>query len=137
MTVDLIQRIIDTYEQNGDPSAAISWHRRMVQTIDHSLAGPDPIPVSSHVRSYVVAAKWEMGELGAVSEGEEADERVTGAERREEAMDTDAENIRRDKTKAVGNLALANDYLQKAVAAATDETEEAERLLKRLAFLRE
>ncbi|ETS63895.1 hypothetical protein PaG_02220 [Moesziomyces aphidis] len=124
-TVVGLTRIIEVYEKERDFEAAASYHRRLVQVVDRALAGTESNVVARYARSYIIAARWEMGEIGARS----AQQRAAGDE-----MDHDG----RDATSAkVGNLALANDYLQKVIAAGTEMTDSAEILLKRLAFLRD
>ncbi len=67
-------------------------------------------------RSYIIAAKLEMDML-AEGGGDAQDQSVESA-----------------SVKRAGNLALAYDYLQKVVIAGTEVTDEAEELLKQLAF---
>ena len=67
-----------------------------------------------------------MGEIG-----------VRSAQEREETADEKKQDGEPETVAKVGNLALANDYLQKVIAAGTEMTDSAEILLKRLAFLRD
>ena len=130
-TVVGLTRIIEVYEKERDFEAAASYHRRLVQVVDRALAGTESNVVARYARSYIIAARWEMGEIGAkaAQQRAEAGGVVTGDE-----MEQDAEAGAQNK---VGNLALANDYLQKVIAAGTEMTDSAEILLKRLAFLRD
>lgn len=130
-TVVGLTRIIEVYEKERDFEAAASYHRRLVQVVDRAMAGTESNVVARYARSYIIAARWEMGEIGVKAAQQRADAGgiVTGNE-----MEQDAEEGSAPK---VGNLALANDYLQKVIAAGTEMADSAEILLKRLAFLRD
>ena len=130
-TVIGLTRIIEVYEKERDFEAAASYHRRLVQVVDRALAGTESNVVARYARSYIIAARWEMGEIGDKAAQQRAE--AAGMATRDE-MDQDAEEGSQNK---VGNLALANDYLQKVIAAGTEMTDSAEILLKRLAFLRD
>ncbi|KAJ1030053.1 hypothetical protein NDA16_000966 [Ustilago loliicola] len=130
-TVIGLTRIIEVYEKERDFEAAASYHRRLVQVVDRALAGTESNVVARYARSYIIAARWEMGEIGAKAAQQRAE---AGGLAAGDEMDQDGEEGSQNK---VGNLALANDYLQKVIAAGTEMTDSAEILLKRLAFLRD
>ncbi|PWN48887.1 TPR-like protein [Violaceomyces palustris] len=134
-TVAGMVRIIEIYEKEGNLAAAAPYHRRLVQVVDRSLAGPEPLSVARFARSYIIAARWEMGEVGGGAE----DLLKNGvAERGKRGKDqAEAAVVGGGGGGGLGNLALANDYLQKVVLAGTEMTDLAEALLKRLAFLRD
>ncbi|EPQ32181.1 uncharacterized protein PFL1_00378 [Pseudozyma flocculosa PF-1] len=170
-TVMGLTRIIEVYEKERDFEAAASYHRRLVQVVDRGLAGTEANVVARYVQSYIIAARWEMGEIGnpgwtrdlearrsrrsaakarsrARAGAGEGDVQMRDERRSDSAppaaaaavapydddddVDDDDEAVSPD---LVGNLALANDYLQKVIAAGTEMTDLAEVLLKRLAFL--
>ncbi|KAJ9476509.1 Anaphase-promoting complex subunit CDC23 [Pseudozyma hubeiensis] len=128
-TVMGLTRIIEVYEKERDFEAAACYHRRLVQVVDRALAGAESNVVARYARSYIIAARWEMGEIGARA----AQQRAGAAA---DEMEQDGE-IASAAAAKVGNLALANEYLQKVIAAGTEMTDSAEILLKRLAFLRD
>lgn len=125
-TVMGLTRIIEVYEKERDFEAAACYHRRLVQVVDRALTGTESNVVARYARSYIIAARWEMGEIG-----------VRSAQEREETADEKKQDGEPETVAKVGNLALANDYLQKVIAAGTEMTDSAEILLKRLAFLRD
>lgn len=129
-TVIGLTRIIEVYEKERDFEAAASYHRRLVQVVDRALAGTESNVVARYARSYIIAARWEMGEVSAKAARRAEPGGVAAADE----MDQEGEEGSQNK---VGNLALANDYLQKVIAAGTEMTDSAEILLKRLAFLRD
>ncbi|SPO20334.1 related to CDC23 - cell division control protein [Ustilago trichophora] len=131
-TVIGLTRIIEVYEKERDFEAAASYHRRLVQVVDRALAGTESNVVARYARSYIIAARWEMGEIGAKATQQHRTE--AGGAATGDDMEQDADEGSQAK---VGNLALANDYLQKVIAAGTEMTDSAEILLKRLAFLRD
>ncbi|KAN0066485.1 Anaphase-promoting complex subunit 8 [Thecaphora frezii] len=173
-TVLGLTRIIEVYEKERDFEAAASYHRRLVQVVDRGLAGTEANVVARYVQSYIIAARWEMGEIGnpgwtrALEQQQQRtqsndQEKGKGLGRKEEdvfmldsnklpsgglaSLDKHASSSSaaaaagegggnaNASTEMVGNLALANDYLQKVIAAGTEMTDIAEMLLKRLAFL--
>uniref|UniRef100_V5GKV4 Anaphase-promoting complex (APC), Cdc23 subunit n=1 Tax=Kalmanozyma brasiliensis (strain GHG001) TaxID=1365824 RepID=V5GKV4_KALBG len=121
-TVAGLNRIIEVYEKARDFEAAASYHRRLVQVVDRASTGAESNVVARYARSYIIAARWEMGEIGSKAAQQQAADEMDDAE---------------PEGPKVGNLALANDYLQKVIAAGTEMTDSAEILLKRLAFLRD
>lgn len=133
-TVIGLTRIIEVYEKERDFEAAASYHRRLVQVVDRALVDTESNVVARYARSYIIAARWEMGEIGAgakaAQQRAEAGGVVTGNEPAQDGQEAGS-------AQKVGNLALANDYLQKVIAAGTELTDSAELLLKRLAFLRD
>lgn len=131
-TVMGLTRIIEVYEKERDFEAAACYHRRLVQVVDRALAGTESNVVARYARSYIIAARWEMGEIGAKAAQQQRSE--AGGVVTTDEMEQDGEQGSAAK---VGNLALANDYLQKVIAAGTEMTDSAEILLKRLAFLRD
>ncbi|CBQ68066.1 related to CDC23-cell division control protein [Sporisorium reilianum SRZ2] len=134
-TVLGLTRIIEVYEKERDFEAAACYHRRLVQVVDRALAGAESNMVARYARSYIIAARWEMGEIGAKAAQQQQQQRTeVGGVDTADDMEQDGEQASAAK---VGNLALANDYLQKVIAAGTEMTDSAEILLKRLAFLRD
>lgn len=121
-----LTRIIEVYEKDRDTDAAASYHRRLIQVVDRGAAGTESNVVARYARSYIIAARWEMGELGTA--------RSNGLS---QGDDDEAMHAESDSAKVGGNLALANDYLQKVIAARTEMTDIAETYLKRLAFQRD
>lgn len=132
-TVIGLTRIIEVYEKDRDYEAAASYHRRLVQVVDRAMAGTESNVVARYARSYIIAARWEMGEIGARATQQRAEAEASGIVSGNE-MEQDGET---ESGAKVGNLALANDYLQKVIAAGTEVADNAEVLLKRLAFLRD
>lgn len=127
-TIMGLTRIIEVYEKERDVDAAAAYHRRLVEVVERGLAGTESNVVARYVQSYMIAARWEMGEIGNGGAGSGA-----GAG----AGANWNQTLTRTRGAKTGNLALANDYLQKVVAAGTEMTDVAEMLLKRLAFLRD
>ncbi|WFD33165.1 Anaphase-promoting complex subunit 8 [Malassezia sp. CBS 17886] len=117
-SVDAIARIIDLYERDGDTVNSTMFHCLLVQVVDQSMAGVDPALVARFVFSYLIAARWEMGELHGKLFYSKQDQRLR----------------RPASTRApkVGNLALAREYLHKVVLAGTEMTLLAEELLKKM-----
>ena len=123
-SVDALSRIIDLYERLGDTVHSTHFHRLLVHTVDRSMAHVDPVLVARFAFSYIIAARFEMGEL----QGKLA---YSKAEQRAGQLAPPASG-----GEAIGDLALAGDYLQKVVLAGTDMAYVAEELLKKLAHLR-
>jgi anaphase-promoting complex subunit 8 len=121
-SVDALARIIDLYERCGDTMSAAMHHCLLVQVIDRSTPQVDPTLVARFVYSYVIAARWEMGELAGRLFCSRADQRAGRAAPMPEPR---------------GDLALAHDYLHKVLLAGTEMTPVAEELLTKLAALRE
>ncbi|PWN42580.1 TPR-like protein [Ceraceosorus guamensis] len=153
-----IECIITLYEAAGDILAAATWHKRIVDLVEGARESADPLPFERYVASYVVAARWEMGDIA--SENQKRKEREAllnpnalrhiknsqiaraGAQRDKDtsAMDLDSQEFAHQIPDAAipqreANPALANEYLTRVIAANTEHTAEAEDLLKRLAFL--
>ncbi|PWZ01360.1 TPR-like protein [Testicularia cyperi] len=135
-TIIGLTRIIEVYEKERDLLAAASYHRRLVQVVDRGLADAESNVVARYARSYIIAARWEMGEIGSATTGGPPRQAPSkGRDPEDQDMHDDpADSTANPKT---GNLALANDYLQKVIAAGTEMTDLAEILLKRLAFQRD
>jgi hypothetical protein len=94
--------------------------------------------IARFARSYIIAAKLEMGLLNKTDN--KADDSSMMMEDDAAALQAGSSSIgpslgaRIGKLSGTGNLALAYDYLQKVVIAGTEVTDEAEDLLKQLAF---
>ncbi|KAE8220218.1 hypothetical protein CF319_g6223 [Tilletia indica] len=129
--VQAIQRIIDLYERLGQGVPAACWHRRMVQVVDRTLSRPDALPLARFVQSYIVAARWEMGDIVPLELEAEAIAGSGAAEGVEPDVDEQGSSAR------FGNLALADEYLRKVISAKTELTDQAEKLLQQLAYMRD
>ncbi|KAK0551182.1 Anaphase-promoting complex subunit 8 [Tilletia horrida] len=155
--VQAIQRIIDLYERIGEHVAAACWHRRMVHVVDQTLTRPDALPLARFVQSYIVAAKWEMGEIAplkspaarravrdTVPEGRNGGAIGTASAG---AGRSGGSTLHPDSAAAAeqawvsagleGDLALADEYLRKVISAKTEYTDQAEKLLQELAYMRD
>lgn len=107
-SVDALARIIDLYERDGDTQSSAQYHRMLVQVVEQNMPR-DASLVARFAFSYIIAARWEMGELHG---------RLHGP--------------REDPAPRQGDLAAAGAYLQKVVLAGTDMSFLAEELLKKL-----
>ncbi|KAL9937013.1 hypothetical protein V8E36_004248 [Tilletia maclaganii] len=130
-TVQAIQRIIDLYERLGQVVPAACWHRRMVQVVDRTLSRPDALPLARFVQSYIVAARWEMGDIVSPEAARGA---MAGSGALEGLPEGENEG---DADFVGGNLALADEYLRKVISAKTEVTDQAEKLLQQLAYMRD
>ncbi|KAK0529665.1 Anaphase-promoting complex subunit 8 [Tilletia horrida] len=130
--VQAIQRIIDLYERLGQPVPAAYWHRNMVQVVDRTLARPDALPLARFVQSYIVAARWEMGEIVDLNLAAEALQQAGASQ-----DGADAARAEGHVGGRYGNLALADEYLRKVISAKTELTDQAEKLLQQLAYMRD
>ena len=116
-SIEAIARIIELYEQDGDSVHATMYHCLLVQVVDRNMAQMDPALLARFVFSYIIAARWEMGELhGRLYYSRQDKQRGRVAETAAPA----------------GDLQRAHDYLQKVLLAGTDMTPVAEELLARL-----
>lgn len=121
-SVDAIARIVDLYEREGDTVHATLYHCLLAQVIDKNAAQLDPVLVARYAFSFVVAARYEMGELHGKLFHSHAEQRAARAG----VPPAPAPAPR-------GDLALAQAYLQKVMDAGTDLSLVAEELLKKLA----
>lgn len=109
-SVDALARIIDLYERDGDTQSSAEYHRLLVQVVERNMPR-DATLVARFAFSYIIAARWEMGELHGRLRGPHVV----------------------DPAPRIGDLDAANEYLQKVVLAGTDVSFLAEELLKKLA----
>lgn len=116
-SVEALTRIIELYEQDGNSVEATMYHCLLVQVVDRSMATMDPAILARFVFSYIIAARWEMGELHGKLFASTEDKR------RGRAAHPPA---------PAGDLRRAHDYLQKVLLAGTDMTPVAEELLATL-----
>ncbi|UZJ51924.1 hypothetical protein CBS101457_001244 [Exobasidium rhododendri] len=150
--MDNITRLFEDGEL-GDIVKACIWHRRIVELIEKNrLEGHSDIEgnsslVKDHVQSYVIAARWEMGDIslkrGTVTAGEEEE---GDEEEDDDLMQVNGEDYsdflaskhrrREQQQSQIGNLDLANDYLKRVILTGTEAALEAEELLSRLATRR-
>lgn len=148
----IMENIARLYEdaELGSIAKACLWHCRIVELIEKSKGqiGDDidaettAQQIKNHVQSYVIAARWEMGDFDADMNGHQ-DRDMAVEDSIMQAEDDSAESVspgrmERDKNnnKRQGNLALANEYLHRAIMTGTESALEADELLKRLAFMR-
>lgn len=139
----IMETITRLYEdaELGDVVKACTWHRQIVELIDKSrlegLMGVEGMAmiVRDHVQSYIIAARWEMGDV-VVDRGSGEDESEMQTDDSSTSSTFQNRQQERSGMGHVGNLALANDYLQRAIMTGTEAALEADELLKRLAFLR-
>lgn len=139
----IMENIARLYEDGelGSVAKACLWHCRIVELIEknrmQALTGVegDAIQVKDHVQSYVIAARWEMGDFGLDRNGGEDDLDMQMVHS-SDSSSSEVDQQRHNGMVLVGNLALANEYLQKAIMTGTEAALEADELLKRLAFLR-
>jgi anaphase-promoting complex subunit 8 len=141
----VMESIARLYEDGefGNVTKACLWHCRIVELIEKSRTQEDTegqegeaIQIRDHVHSYLIAARWEMGDFaidGAAG--------ITGQDDfdMQQADDTSTSgDVQQDEEAMAptGNLTLANEYLQRAIMTGTEAALEADELLKRLAFLR-
>lgn len=149
----VMESIARLYEDGelGNVSKACLWHCRIVELIEktrmqETTAGQEreAIQIREHVHSYLIAARWEMGDFA--SDGSAAGQSVQDdfdMQQADNISTSDGEvqedsqvQGEEDQAAPTGNLALANEYLQKAIMTGTEAALEADELLKRLAFLR-
>lgn len=116
-SVEAIAQIIELYEQGGDSVHATMYHCLLVQVVDRSMAQMDPALMSRFAFSYIIAARWEMGELNGRLYYSKEDKRLGRAA--QASMPT-------------GDMVKAHDYLQKVLLAGTEMTPVAEELLIKL-----
>ncbi|WFD03598.1 Anaphase-promoting complex subunit 8 [Malassezia obtusa] len=121
-SVDAIARIVDLYEREGDTVHSTLFHCLLAQVIDRSMPQLDPVLVARYAFSFVIAARYEMGDLQGKLFHSRAEQRAA----RSGIPPAPAPAPR-------GDLALAQAYLQKVIAAGTEMTLVAEELLKKLA----
>lgn len=117
-SVEAIGRMIELYEHEGDTVHSTLYHCLLAQVLDRELPHQDPALVARFAFSYVIAARWEMGELSGRLYRSKADKRLG------RPSEPDAPR---------GDMARAQAYLQKVLMAGTDMTPVAEDLLLKLA----
>lgn len=120
-SVEAITRLIELYEREGDTANATLYHCLLVQVIDQHVGHMDPSLAARFAYSYIVAARYDMGELDGTLYHSPQDQRSGRPAR---------------PTHPRGDLQRAHDYLQKVLLAGTDMTPLAEELLAKLAALR-
>lgn len=120
-SVDAISRIIDLYERDGDTVHSTLFHCLLAQVVDKSMPQLDPVLIARYAFSFVIAARFEMGELHGKLFHSKAEQRAARA-----GVPPRAAPAPR------GDVALARDYLQKVILAGTEMTLVAEELLKKL-----
>lgn len=116
-SVEAIARIIELYEREGDTVHSTIYHCLLVQVIERAASQLDSGLLARFVFSYVIAARWEMGELNGKLYLSHAEKRLGRY-----AM-PDAQQ---------GDLDRARNYLQKVLTAGTDMTPVAEELLLKI-----
>ncbi|CAD6892698.1 unnamed protein product [Tilletia controversa] len=133
--VQAIQRVINLYERLGQAVPAACWHRRMVQVVDRTLARPDALPLARFVQSYIVAARWEMGDIVPF----ESEAEAIAASGAAEGAEADSDELQGGGggRRRFGDLALADEYLRKVISAKTELTDQAEKLLQQLVYMRD
>lgn len=62
--ISAMKAIITLYDYAGDHVNAAQWHRKIVNMVDSTRQRDEPIPFNHHVESYIIAARWEMGDIG-------------------------------------------------------------------------
>ncbi|WFD43584.1 Anaphase-promoting complex subunit 8 [Malassezia psittaci] len=120
-SLDAIARIIDLYEREGDGVHSTQFHCLLAQVIEKSMPQTDPMIVARFAFSFLVAARYEMGELHGKLFHSRAEQRAAKAG-----------SVAFSSPKPIGDLKLAQTYLQKVMAAGTEMTPVAEDLLKKL-----
>lgn len=151
--ISAMKAIVALYDFAGDPISSAQWHRKIVNLVDSTRQRDDPIPFNHHVESYIIAARWEMGDIGlrdeeAKSYGvdastDDAASRPAGISSVADgssAMEVDESastypNDIPQHARQMPNVAMANEYLARVIAAGTEHAAEAEELQKRLALL--